>query len=113
VARYLIDANLPRWLSWWSGGDCEFVHDLGASWSDSQIWAYADRHALTIVSKDADFSDRVLLGGGGPKVIHVRVGNLTIGELRQYLSTVWPAVCHASDDCRLVPVYRDRIESIS
>ena len=30
MARYLIDANLPRWFSLWSGGDCEFVHDLGA-----------------------------------------------------------------------------------
>ena len=113
MARYLIDANLPRWFSLWSGGDCEFVHDLGASWSDSQIWAYADQHALTIVSKDADFSDRVLLREDGPKVIHVRVGNLTIGELRQHLSAVWPAVCHASDACRLVQVYNDRIESIS
>ena len=30
MARYLIDANLPRWFSLWSGGDCEPVHDLGA-----------------------------------------------------------------------------------
>jgi predicted nuclease of predicted toxin-antitoxin system len=113
VARYLIDANLPRWLSLWSSGDCEFVHDLGASWSDSQIWAYAAQHALTIVSKDADFSDRVLLSEHGPKAIHIRVGNLTINELRQHLLAVWPAICQASDDCRLVQVYKDRFESIS
>jgi hypothetical protein len=75
VARYPIDANLPRWSSLGSGGDCEFVHDLGADWSDSAIWDYAAANGLTIVSKDADFSDRALLANaGGPKVIHVRVG---------------------------------------
>jgi len=113
VARYLIDANLPRWFSLWSGGDCEFVHDLGAGWSDTQIWDYAAANGLTIVSKDADFSDRVLLAGDtGPKVIHVRVGNLRIEELHQYLTAVWPDVCRASDGSRLVQVYRDRIESV-
>jgi len=67
---------------------------------------------LTIVSKDADFSDRVLLGVAGPSVIHIRVGNLTIGELHKYLAAVWPDVCRARAACRLVHVYRDRIESI-
>jgi predicted nuclease of predicted toxin-antitoxin system len=52
VARYLIDTNLPRWLSLWAAGDCEFVHDLGADWSDSKIWDYAAANGLTIVSKD-------------------------------------------------------------
>jgi predicted nuclease of predicted toxin-antitoxin system len=112
VARYLIDANLPRWFALWSGGDCEFVHDLGADWSDTQIWAYAATNALTIVSKDADFSDRALLTADGPSVIHVRVGNLTIGELHRCLSAVWPDVRRASEACRLVQVYRGRIESI-
>jgi predicted nuclease of predicted toxin-antitoxin system len=113
VARYLIDANLPRWFALWSGGDCQFVHDLGAGWSDSKIWDYAAANGLTIVSKAADFSDRVLLSGNaGSKVIHVRVGNLRIDELHQYLTAVWPDVCRASDASRLVQVYRDRIESV-
>jgi predicted nuclease of predicted toxin-antitoxin system len=55
VARYLIDANLPRWFSLWAGGDCEFVHDLGAGWGDTRIWAHAAANGLTVVSKDADF----------------------------------------------------------
>ena len=114
MARYLIDANLPRWFSLWAGGECEFVHDLGPGWSDSQVWDYAAVNRLTIVSKDADFSDRVLLdaAGSGPRVIHIRVGNLTIGELHRYLSAIWPDVCRASDASRLVQVYRDRIEGI-
>jgi predicted nuclease of predicted toxin-antitoxin system len=112
VARYLIDANLPRWLSLWSGGDCEFVHDLGPDWSDTKIWAHATTNGLTIVSKDADFSDRVLLADDGPSLIHIRVGNLKMAELHGYLTSVWAEVCQASAACRLVRVYRDRIEGV-
>jgi predicted nuclease of predicted toxin-antitoxin system len=112
VARYLIDANLPRRFALWSGGDCEFVHDLGADWSDTRIWNHATANGLTIVSKDADFSDRVFMSAEGPSVIHIRVGNLTLAEFHQYLTSVWADICRASDACRLGRVYRDRIESI-
>ena len=112
MARYLIDANLPRWFSLWSGGDCEFVHDIGADWSDTRIWGYARDNDLTIVSKDADFSNRVVLTDSGPHVIHIRVGNTTMAELHRYLSAVWVEVCRASETSRLVQVYRDRIESV-
>jgi predicted nuclease of predicted toxin-antitoxin system len=112
MAGYLIDANLPRRLSLWSGSDYQFVHDIDPNWTDSRIWEYAAANALTIVTKDADFSDRALLSADGPRVIHIRVGNVTIGELHGYLSSIWTDVCQASDGCRLVQVYRDRIESI-
>ena len=112
MARYLIDANLPRRFALWAGGDCEFVHDLGADWSDSKIWTYASANGLTIVSKDADFSDRVLVSATGPRVVHIRVGNLTLRDFESYLSRIWAEVCRASDACRLVQVYRDRIETI-
>lgn len=112
MAAYLIDANLPRWFSLWASGNCAFVHDLGPGWSDGQIWRYAEARGLTIVTKDADFSNRALISGTGPSVIHIRVGNMKIAELHQRLSKVWPEVCDASERCRLVQVYRDRIETI-
>jgi len=112
MAGYLIDANLPRWFSLWADGSCQFVHDLDPAWSDSEIWRYAEEHRLTIVTKDADFSDRVLISTAGPSVIHVRVGNFKIADLHRRLSDVWAEVCRASGACRLVQVYRDRIETI-
>jgi predicted nuclease of predicted toxin-antitoxin system len=112
MARYLVDVNLPRWFSLWAGNDYEFMHDIGRNWTDSRIWDFAAAHTLTIVTKDADFSDRALLTSSGPRVIHIRVGNLTIGDLHGYLSSIWMDVCRASDECRLVHVYRDRIEGI-
>ncbi|MFM2004921.1 MAG: hypothetical protein RLZZ09_576, partial [Pseudomonadota bacterium] len=58
MARFLIDANLPRKLSIWNCSDFEWVVDQDAAWTDSKVWEYARRQDLIIVSKDADFSDR-------------------------------------------------------
>jgi predicted nuclease of predicted toxin-antitoxin system len=112
MAGYLIDANLPRWFSLWSGREFVFVHELGPDWSDTQIWRYASAQTLTIVTKDADFSDRVLATDVGPNVIHFRIGNLTIRELHTFLAGTWGQVCRMSANFRLVQVYRDRIEGV-
>jgi len=45
------------------------VFDLGESWSDFEIWRYAQENDLVIVTKDADFSDWVMLSEPPPKVI--------------------------------------------
>jgi hypothetical protein len=51
VARYLIDANLPRLLLLWSGADYRFMSDLDAEWSDTRVWRYAEANGLTIVRR--------------------------------------------------------------
>jgi len=112
MARYLIDANLPRWFSLWSGSDYAFVHDLGAGWTDTQIWHHASISGLTIVSKDADFSARVMVTASGPHVIHIRVGNLVMRDFHALLSGIWDDVCRLSATSRLVAVFKDRIEII-
>lgn len=61
MPKYLIDANLPRYFSLWDSDDFVFAHDSGPSWKDEQIWNHASAAGLTIVTKDADFSDRVLV----------------------------------------------------
>lgn len=112
MARYLIDVNLPRYFSIWSGEEFAFVADLDAKWTDTQIWQYASASLSTIVTKDADFSDRVLLSDGGPHVIHLRVGNMRMRDFHVLLSSVWKQVCSLSEKNRLVQVYPDRIECI-
>ena len=112
MARYIIDANLPRWFGLWSSNDYEFVHDLGPNWTDTEVWDYAATKSLTIVSKDADFSDRVMLTRQGPRVIHVRIGNRKMADFHQLLARVWGEVCRASEESRLVQLYWDRIESL-
>ncbi len=112
MARYRIDVNLPRYVSIWANDDCRFVVDIDAKWTDTQIWRHAAEFALTIVTKDADFSDRVLITDEGPRVIHLRVGNLRMRDFHALLSGRWIEICQLSENHRLVQVYQDRIECI-
>ena len=49
--------------------------------SDEAIWEYARANGFALVSKDSDFSQRSLLHGHPPKVIWLRLGNCTRGDL--------------------------------
>jgi|SRR5215469_10935516 len=113
MARYLIDANLPRYASVWTGGDCEFVVDIDAALKDIDIWKYAMANSLTIVSKDADFASFVLLSETGPSVIQLRVGNMKFRALDVFLARTWSEICELSVRHRLTQVFPDRIEGIS
>ena len=112
MANYLIDVNLPRYFSLWAGDDYTFVLNMDPTWKDSEIWNHAKMHNFTIVSKDADFSDRVLLEEDTPPVIHIRTGNMKMRDFHGFLSGVWEEVCLLSENQRLVQVYHDRIETI-
>lgn len=112
MARFLIDANLPYRFSLWAGSDYLHVYDIDDKWPDMAIWGYAKDNDLTIVSKDADFSDMVMLDGPPPRVVHVKVGNMKLRDLHAFLHSVWDEVCKLSETHRLVRLYVDRIEVI-
>jgi predicted nuclease of predicted toxin-antitoxin system len=63
MAKYLIDANLPYYFGLWNNPDYIHVKDINDSWSDEQIWDYAKQNGLIIITKDADFSIKVLYKG--------------------------------------------------
>jgi predicted nuclease of predicted toxin-antitoxin system len=52
---------------------------------DDEIWRFARANDFVIVSKDSDFYDRSVLYGGPPKVVWVRLGNCTTGEVEAAL----------------------------
>ncbi len=113
MARYIIDANLPRYVSVWASGDCEFVLDIDPALKDIDIWKYAAAHGLTIVSKDADFANLVLADDAGPSVIQMRIGNMKFRDLDAFLAHNWSDVCELSTQHRLIQVFLDRIEAVS
>lgn len=76
MPRFLIDVNLPYYFSLWKGEDFIHQRDINDEWNDGQIWEYAKQHNLTIISKDSDFSNRILFSEPPPKVMHIRFGNL-------------------------------------
>lgn len=113
MARYLIDLNLPYYFSLWRSEEYLHVRDLSDGWTDSQVWDYARQRDLTIITKDTDFSDRILLSAPPPRVIHIKIGNMRMRDFHQAIFRRWEAICELSRYNKLVQVFEDRIEAIN
>jgi len=112
MKKYLIDANLPSRIKVWQTGEFEFVNKINDQWSDSEIWEYAETHYLTIVTKDADFSHRIIVSLPPPKIIHLRIGNMKLREFESFINNFWENVEGISQNHKLVNVFLDRIEAV-
>jgi len=77
---YLFDGNVPSRLRFSPKLPIIPLTNIGRNPSDSQIWDFARRHDLVIVSKDTDFSDRIITSSPPPRVAHLRFGNLRRNE---------------------------------
>ena len=108
---FLFDENLPRCLRFTPSLPITHVATLGMSHADAAVWAYAKAESLAIVSKDADFSDRILLSQPPPRVVHLRIGNLRRADFHAFLARVWPQIETLLPAHKLVNVYLDRIEA--
>ncbi len=55
MAKFIVDVNLPYRFSLWKGD--EYIHqkDIDDEWTDTQIWNYAQKNRLTIISKMVTF----------------------------------------------------------
>lgn len=113
---YLLDENLSPRLKGGFEPSARVVHarDLGENPGDSVLWAYAAEHALVLVTKDADFTDRVLSQGSPPPwVVRLHCGNLRARAMRLFLEEHWPQVEALLPEHRLIQVYLDRIEALT
>ncbi len=77
--KLLFDENLSPLLPV-ALADCyresQHVRDVGLRASpDADVWLYAARNDLVIVTKDSDFRQRSFLRGYPPKVIWIGLGN--------------------------------------
>jgi predicted nuclease of predicted toxin-antitoxin system len=68
MPKFLIDVNLPYHFSLWKGDEYVHQNDIDDEWTDTQIWKYAQENDLKIVSKDGDFSSRVIFHLPPPKL---------------------------------------------
>ena len=113
MSRYLIDENLPITLAPIIGGECTIASSLGARPTDAQLWQHARADDRVLLTKDADFFERILLEGPPPKIVWLRVGNLRRVELEAHVRRVWPAVLALLATCDVVQVHRDQLEGLS
>lgn len=112
MVKYIIDVNLPDHFSLWHTDEYVYVKDIDATWVDTTIWEYAERQRLTIITKDRDFYNRMILKDAPPRVIHIRCGNLRIRDFYRLMHQIWTDVLELSERNKLVLVYNDRIEAI-
>jgi predicted nuclease of predicted toxin-antitoxin system len=83
-------------------GDCTHVRLVGlAAASDDEVWRYARDSGCTIVSKDSDFHQRVLLEGPPPKIVWVRRGNCSTREIFAVLKAAREDIQHFTEDADL------------
>lgn len=110
---FLVDVNLPYYFSLWN--DEKYIHlkDINEEWTDEEVWNYAMENNLTIITKDSDFSRRIILNNPPPKVIHIRLGNLKQRELYLTLSEMWNDILDMNKKYKLVNVYKNGIEGIN
>lgn len=110
---FLIDVNLPFYFSLWNKP--EYIHqiNINPSAKDKDIWKYAREQNLIIITKDSDFSSRILLSTPPPKVIHIRIGNKSMKAFHQIIDKCWPDVLHLIKSHKLVNVYENQIEGIN
>jgi len=113
VIRLLIDENLPATLATKLGCPCLHATDLGEQPTDKQLWDHGRREGWTLLTKDADFFERLALEGAPPKVIWLRTGNLRRIELETILMRLWPQISALLVSVDLVEVHGDRLEGIA
>lgn len=111
MAKFLIDVNLPYYLSLWNTEDYIHEKDINDGWTDEQIWEYCQENNLTIITKDSDFSNKILLHTPPPKIIHVRFGNMKMKDFHETCGKLWDSVLILNKDHKLVSIFKDRIEA--
>ncbi len=113
MLKFLIDVNLPYYFSLWNNEASVHLKDIDQEWSDEKVWEYATRNNLTIITKDSDFSKRIILKSPPPKVIHIKLGNISQKELFITLSKMWTDILNMNDKYKLVNVYTNGVEGIN
>ena len=109
---FLFDENLPSRITFTPSLPVVLSSSLGQSPSDTQLWDLAMRDEPVIVSKDADFSERIILHTPPPWVVHLRIGNMRGREFHALLARVWPRVETLLKTHKLINVYPDRVEGV-
>ena len=109
---FIVDLNLPYRFELWNNPRFIHVKNLNDEWTDEEIWEYSKKRDLIIVTKDVDFSNKIIVRNPPPKVIHIKVGNLKLRDLHAFLNNNWPIIERKIKKFKLLNVYTNKIEGI-
>lgn len=110
---YLIDVNLPKYFRFFNQENCQFVADIDLQASDNFLWEYALTNNLIIVTKDTDFYNKFLTSENAPKIIYVRLGNVSLKQLYNYFENHWETCQKEIQSVRMLILHQDKLEIIS
>ncbi len=100
--RLLLDANLaPNLVSSLADLYPGSIHvfDVGnLAASDLAIWEFARIGDYLILTKDTDFLDLSLLRGSPPKLLFLRIGNVTTSAVERLLRARYAAIVRFEAD---------------
>lgn len=65
---------------------------------DKEIWDYARKNDLIIVTKDADFGEYSIVWGTPPQVLWIRRGNCSTRDIESILRNNYDAIAEFSSD---------------
>lgn len=92
--KFVVDAQLPSSLVQWfteHGQKAVHVEDIGLRDAvDDEIWNYALKEKVVILTKDEDFASRCARSTQGPVVVWLHLGNCSNQELFQWMEKLWP-----------------------
>jgi len=83
---FLVDVNLPKYLSFFNTHNFIFVSDIDLQMNDTEIWNYTLKNELVILTKDTDFYNRFLFSLIAPKIIYFQLGNCSLKQLHNYFN---------------------------
>ena len=109
VKGFRLYENLPTRITFTPSLPVCHALDFGSHPTDSELWEEARKRELVIVTKDADFSDRILVSLPPPWIVHLRFGNMRRTEFHRFLTSVWSQVESLLPANKLICVYPDRI----
>lgn len=109
---WLLDQNLPVQLTFAPHLPIIAATALGTNPTASELWTHAREHSLAIVTKDADFSGRIILETPPPWIVHLRFGNLRRRDFHAVLARMWPQIETLLPAHKLINVYIDRVEAV-
>lgn len=98
---FLVDVNLPKYFSFFNKDTFIFVYDIDLQMSDTEIWNYALKYKLVILTKDTDFYNRFLISENDPKIIYFQLGNSSLKQLHQYFNDNWDKIQAEIETSRL------------
>ena len=104
--------NLPTGIRSWNNESFLYQSLIDLTATDNNIWDFAKKRDLIIVSKDSDFTYRIKKTTPPPKVIQFKVGNLRRKEFDEFLNLKWNKIEKEIKFNKLVIVHLDNIETI-